>query len=276
STYGSPAMPHSSETQRYTLPRPPDGTDVVTARLWAAGALGLWERTDELVAWFPGRDVAVPPGGRWEVEEDRDWQAEWKAGIAPVTAGPFLVVPTWRTDEVGGAPGQIRIVLDPGRAFGSGHHATTTQCLELLAELDVRGARVLDVGTGTGILAIGAALLGAGEVVAVDVDPEAVEVARENAARNEVDVEVAVGSAERDDRFDVVLANLVTDTIVALAGPLLARTRPGGVLIASGIADERAGRAVAALTAQGLDDPHLVSRDGWTALRGTRPAEGRA
>ena len=268
-------MPHSSDTQRYTLPRPPDGTDAVTARLWAAGALGLWERGDELVAWFPARDAVVPPGGRWEVEEDRDWQAEWKAGIAPVTAGRFLVVPTWLARETS-ADGQLRILLDPGRAFGSGHHATTTQCLELLGELDVRGARVLDVGTGTGILAIGAALLGAGEVVAVDVDPEAVEAARENAARNEVHLEAAVGSADRDDRFDVVLANLVTDTIVALAGPLVARTRPGGVLIASGIADERAGRAVAALTAAGLDDPHLVSRDGWTALRGTRPAEERA
>lgn len=264
----------SSEIQRYTLPRPPDGAELAAARLWAAGALGVWERTDDLVAWFRERAGDVPPGGRWEVEEDRDWQAEWKAGITPVTAGRFLVVPTWLADEVGGAPGQLRIVLDPGRAFGSGHHATTTQCLELLEELDVAGGHVLDVGTGTGILAIGAVLLGAGEVLAVDVDPEAVEVARDNAARNDVDLTTAVGSADAGEgSFDVVLANLVTDTIVALAPQLVARVRPGGALIASGIADERATRAVTALTTAGLDEPRVVSREGWTALVGRRPAD---
>ncbi|MBW3658754.1 MAG: 50S ribosomal protein L11 methyltransferase [Actinobacteria bacterium] len=266
--------PPSSEIQRYTLPRPPDGAELATAQLWAADAIGVWERPDALVAWFPERRDDVPPGGRWEAEEDRDWQEEWKAGITPVTAGRFLVVPTWLADEVGGAPGQLRIVLDPGRAFGSGHHATTTQCLELLQELDLTGRRVLDVGTGTGILAIGAALLGAGEVLAVDVDPEAVDVARENAARNDVDVATAVGSADADDgTFDVVLANLVTDTVVALAPQLVARVRPGGALIASGVADERATRAVTALTDVGLDEPRLVSREGWTALVGRRPAD---
>ncbi len=259
------------DTHRYTLSAPPGGTDVLVAELWGAGALGVWDRGVDLVAWFPAVTGAVPTGGAWSVEPDRDWQEEWKAGIAPVTAGRFLVVPTWLAGEHDAAPPQLSIVLDPGRAFGSGHHATTTQCLELLQDLDVAGARVLDVGTGTGILAIGAALLGAGSVLAVDVDPDAVEVTTENATRNAVTVDARVGSADLvEDAYDIVLANLVTDTVVALADTLVARVRPGGHLIASGIADERRQRVIDALVSAGLESPRIVDRDGWTALVGRR------
>lgn len=261
------------DTARYTLPIDPSADpELVGARLWAAGALGVWEKSGQLIAWFPHRDVEVPEGGTWEDEADRDWQAEWKATIEPVPAGSFLIVPTWLADDHEPAEGERTIVLDPGRAFGSGHHATTTQCLELLEQVDrargLRGATVIDVGTGTGILAIGAAMLGAGQVLAVDVDPDAVEVTAENATANGVELDARVGSADLvDDTYDVVLANLITDTIVALAGDLAARVKPGGVLIASGIADERRDRAIDALVAAGMHAPYdLRSRDGWTAL----------
>jgi ribosomal protein L11 methyltransferase len=266
------------DSHRYTLPTP-TAVDVepLVARLWAAGAMGVWQRVDELVAWFETRDVDVPAGGSWSLERDRDWQAEWKATISPVTAGRFVIVPTWLADDHrsgddhGRGDDQLAIVLDPGRAFGSGHHATTTQCLELLQAVAPAGRRVLDVGTGTGILAIGAALLGAREVVAVDVDADAVEVASDNAARNGVAIDVRLGSAaDAAGRYDVVLANLVTDTVIALAGPMVDRLEPGGWLIASGIADERRDRAIGALLEAGLQPPRTVSRDGWTALRGRR------
>lgn len=262
------------DTARYTLPLDASvDPEIVVATLWAAGALGVWDRGGELVAWFPARDVDVPAGGTWAVEDDRDWQAEWKASVSPVTAGSFCIVPTWLADGHVPDDGERTIVLDPGRAFGSGHHATTTQCLELLEALDLTGRTVIDVGTGTGILAIGASLLGATDVLAVDVDEDAVEVTVDNATLNGVVLDARLGSADLvESTYDVVLANLITDTVVALAGQLTARVRPGGVLIASGIADERRGRAVDALVAAGMSEPHDVrSRDGWTAFAARRP-----
>lgn len=262
-----------AETHRYVLPRPVEGDpELVVARLWAAGAIGVWERADALVAWFRDRPGGLPTGGRWEVEPDRDWQAEWKATIRPVRAGRVVVVPTWLAAEHQPSPDDVTIVLDPGRAFGSGHHATTTLCLELLQELDLAGRSVLDVGCGTGILALAAARLGAVDVVAVDVDADAVEVTRENATRLGLAVHARVGSVGLADRpTDVVLANLVTDTVVALAPRLAAVLVPGGILVASGIATERAPTAVTALRAAGLAVERQRERDGWTALRCDRP-----
>ncbi len=167
-----------TDTARYTLPVEVGAPrERLTARLWAAGAIGVWEQVDAVVAWFEDRQADVPPGGRWEDEPARDWQSEWKAGIAPVHAGRTVVVPSWLVDDyVAGdlaghvpQPDEIRIVLDPGGAFGSGHHATTTLCLQMLQDAVTGGAAVLDVGTGTGVLAIAAALLGAGAVCGVDV-----------------------------------------------------------------------------------------------------------
>ena len=260
------------DTQRYTRPlddRPVDGS---AAWLWAAGAAGVWERGRELVAWFPHRDVPVPPGGHWELEPDRDWQAEWKATIAPVRAGHFLVVPTWLADDTPAGPDDTVLVLDPGRAFGSGHHATTTLCLELLDERDLDGRSVADVGCGTGVLAIAAAKRGA-LVNAVDIDPDAVEVARDNAGRNNVEVAVLSGSvADLPAPADVVVANLVTDTVIALATDLAAAT--GDTLIVSGVAVERVARVRDAVTRAGLTVTEERRRDGWAALVATAAPPG--
>jgi ribosomal protein L11 methyltransferase len=255
------------EHHRYELPVAPDEVELTSARLWLAGALGCWQQPGKLTAWFAGRDAPVPPGGRWSTEPDRDWQAEWKATIGPVRAGRIVVVPSWLAAEHQASDDELTLILDPGRAFGSGHHATTTLCLELLDELELDGRTVADVGCGTGILAIAAAGRGA-RVVAVDIDPEAIEVTLENAARNHVTLEARVGSVDAvGGQADVVVANLVTDVIAALAPKLVAAA--GATLIASGITSERRERALSALQSAGLRIDTVRERDGWLVLRGT-------
>lgn len=252
----------------------------VAAALWARGATGVWEQPGALVAWFATQPGDAPPLGeiagvpelaaatqRWSIEPDRDWQAEWKRTIHPVRAGRVMVVPTWLADEHVPVEDELTLVLDPGRAFGSGHHATTTLCLELLDALDLAGElagrTVADVGCGTGVLAIAAAAWGA-QVTAVDIDPDAVEVARENAARNGVVLRTAVGSAGAiGGPADVIVANLVTDVVVDLAPQLVAATRSR--LIVSGIARERRDRALDALQAHGAQTIEVRERDGWIA-----------
>jgi ribosomal protein L11 methyltransferase len=268
-----------------------DRAEQVAAALWARGATGVWERPGALVAWFApdasdraGSDPLTPVPSldevtgvpelaaahqRWSLEPDRDWQTEWKRTIQPVRAGRVMVVPTWLADEHEPAEGELTLVLDPGRAFGSGHHATTTMCLELLDAREVDGElhsrTVADIGCGTGVLAIAAAAWGA-TVTAVDIDPDAVAVTRENAARNGVALHTAVGSADAiDGQADVVVANLVTDVVVDLAAQLVAATRT--TLIVSGIARERRGRALDALQSHGARTVEVRERDGWIAAR---------
>lgn len=249
-----------------------DDPDLDSARLWAVGATGVWQRPGEVVGYFDGEDAEVPPGGHWETVADVDWAAAWREGIQPVSAGPFDVVPTWLADDHPERPGRVRIVLDPGRAFGSGHHDTTLGCLEALAGLDLAGRDVLDVGTGTGILAIAAARRGATSVVGVDVDPDAVEVARSNAAANEVAVRLAVGSVDLALRpFDVVVANLLTQTVVDLAEPLVAALVPGGHLVTSGIGAPRAGVVADALQRAGLVGITTRARGDWAVVEGRAP-----
>lgn len=260
-------------TVQYVLPRAPgDDPDVPSAWLWAAGAVGVWVRPDEVVGYFPGADADVPEGGRWEDVDEVDWAASWMSGIEPVAAGPFDVVPTWLADDHPEQPGRLRIVLDPGRAFGSGHHDTTLGCLEALAALDLAGRSVLDVGTGTGVLAIAAVRRGASRVVGVDVDPDAVEVAAANAAANDVALDLEVGSVDAaPGRFEVVVANVLTHTIVDLAGALVAAVEPGGHLVTSGIGIERAPRVADALAAAGLAEVATRQRGEWAVVTGRRP-----
>ncbi|MDQ3931925.1 MAG: 50S ribosomal protein L11 methyltransferase [Actinomycetota bacterium] len=227
-------------TQRYTIAASKGvEQELLLDALWSAGALGVWERGQVVVAWFPETIVSVPPGGRWEPEPERDWLAEWKTGLEPVRLGRLTLTPSWHPAA---RAGPCTVVIDPGMAFGTGHHATTRLCLSALERADLTAKRVLDVGTGSGVLAIAAARLGAEEVVAVDVDPDAVSVAAMNATRNEVAVDVRLGSLEaawEDGPFDIVVANLSTDLVLRSAAALLALTVPDGLLVVSGIASIR-------------------------------------
>jgi ribosomal protein L11 methyltransferase len=172
---------------------------------------------------------------------DADWMQKWKEGFEPAAIGErLLIAPSWRLPA--DIEGREVIQIDPGMAFGTGTHETTRLCLELI-ERFWRGGCLLDVGTGTGILAIAAALLQpAARIIAIDVDPVAVEVARENIAINRVTDQVSVMEKQPGNfvgqSFDVVVANLTAEVIIDLMGELAGCVRPDGLLILSGILNE--------------------------------------
>lgn len=211
--------------------------------------------------------------------EDGSWADAWKRHFPVLRVGRRLVVrPSWRRHRPrrGGAV----IELDPGLAFGTGQHATTRMCLEALEERLAAGAAVLDVGTGSGILAVAAALLGATRVDGVDIDPVAVRVAQENACRNGVEriVRAAEGSlgeawpfAEPPARrYDIVLGNLSGRLVQELARPLVEALRPGGALIVSGVIAEHEDACRAALVDAGGRVTEVRSDGDWRLLVVTR------
>jgi ribosomal protein L11 methyltransferase len=197
-----------------------------------------------LVASFEGHDEAraaiaeLPSGWGARLEEvvGDAWRDEWKKHFEPFRICDGVVVcPPWKTVEPG--TDQL-VVLEPGRAFGTGLHETTSLVAQVLADAKLAGATVLDVGCGSGILALVALRLGAARAVAVDVDPDAVAVTRENAARNGLQDRIAADVTPVDQvsgAFPVVLANIESGTLVDLAPALLARVAPGGRLVLSGI-----------------------------------------
>jgi ribosomal protein L11 methyltransferase len=222
------------------------------------------------------------------VVHEADWAQAWKAFFPVLRIGRRVVIrPTWRRHRR--LPADIVLALDPGMAFGTGLHPTTRLCLEALERLAEAGelthglawdgsARVLDVGIGSGILAIAAGLFGAGELVGVDTDPIAVDASATNARRNRVArrLRVRTGSLPSGSGpFDVVLANLIASVLVALAGPLRDELRPGGTLLASGIYGEREPEVRAAFASAGLRVVDRAVEGDWVALTAVRePASG--
>jgi len=195
--------------------------------------------------------------------EDKDWLESWKAEFVPIRIGAFVVRPTWSEPD----RDSVEIVLDPGMAFGTGLHPTTQQCLEALSTLQLEGRSVLDVGTGSGILAIAAAKRGASPVVAVDTDPLAVDAARENAVGNGVAIPVGVGSAaEVPGRFEVVIANIVAPVLQRIAPHLAARLASGGTLLLGGITAPAEAATREAFSHVRLEVLDRNERDDWVAL----------
>ena len=210
----------------------PDDRDLLIADLWDNHSAGIVELSNSRVRAFfedtedRGELLRLFPGATWRIEENRDWVQSARDLLQPIEVGArFFLVPEWRDDPT--PAGRFRIVVNPGMAFGTGVHETTQLCLEALEEFVKPGARVLDVGTGQGVLARAAALLGASKVYACDIDPVAVEIAG-NGFIGSVD---AVASAS----VDVTVANINPEAITKLAPDLVRVLRPGGVLLASGL-----------------------------------------
>lgn len=207
--------------------------------------------------------------------DDRSWTDVWKKYFKPFYAGEHLVVkPTWEPFDP--KPDDLVIEIDPGMAFGSGTHETTGMCLALLEEMISGGEEIIDVGTGSGILAIGAALLGASHVLAIDIDPDAVRVAAENVAKNHVEQIVSVQEGNLLDRVsavcDICVANIISDVIIAFAAPLMNHIRPGGLFICSGIVSVRSDEVEKALRDAGYEILRKVTRGEWTAFLSRRNA----
>lgn len=218
----------------------------------------------------------IRPVGVLEVRRlaEEDWAEAWKAHFHVHRIGPRIVIkPTWR--EYDPSPGDVVVELDPGMAFGTGLHPTTQLCLAELTAVVRSGDSVLDLGTGSGILAIAAARLGARRVVAIDNDPVAVKVAAANVALNGLSdvVEVREGDQPPPAAFpgyDVVVANIIARVIAALAPDLGAALRPGGTLIASGIIAEREPEVLAAFASAGLRVAARRQDGDWLALVASR------
>ena len=208
---------------------------------------------------------------------DEDWARRSQAALRAVQVGRIRVAPPWDLDG-GPADGTATIVIDPAMGFGSGHHATTRLCLAALQRLDCRGRRVLDIGTGSGVLALAAATLGARTVLGVDHDGDALENARGNAARNGRSATVDFLEADFRridmDPADVVLANLTGSMLADCAASLTRLVRPDGSLVVSGIASEERDRVLAAFAGWGRAE-WVAEEDGWYAavLRALGPGD---
>ncbi len=200
---------------------------------------------------------------------DSDWADAWKKYFHPTPVGDrLLICPRW--EQPGDTGGRVTLYIDPGAAFGSGAHETTRLCLALLQKYLSAGAGVLDIGCGSGILGVAAALLGARSVAGVDIDPTAVKVSRENAEQNGVagvcrfmtgDLASGVGG-----RYDLVLSNIVADAVISLAPAVKGLLRPGGVWICSGVVENRRAEVEAALGTNNYKLTEKAEERGWYAF----------
>jgi len=260
----------------------PKGGDMVTVFLPGPTAdddllVRVRERVAELQNDFPGgwRPLDVTR------VEDRDWAAEWKAGLEPIRLPPGLwIVPTFK-DPPPEASGEPQLLLDPGMAFGTGRHATTAMMIELLAR-EVRAGRhsVLDLGSGTGILAMTAALFGADRILAVEIDPLALKAAAENLQRNGLDdlVRLAQGVSDpeatlAEPPFSLIVANIFAEALAKLLPFMVRHLAPGGRMAFAGILEDRLPALSDAIAARGLEIIEKRQEGEWVTLLISRAAE---
>lgn len=249
---------------------PPD-VELVSGFAWFAGAEGIEERAvgsriELVVAVADPADLLMDLAGRWvthEVTLDPDeWVESWKPWARAVVFDGLVVRPPW-VEALGDGP---EVVIDPGRAWGHGAHPTTRLILEMLVHTELVQRSVLDVGCGSGVLSIATARLGAGRIVGIDVDPEAVIATRHNASINSVDVAATdMALSEVDGVYDVVIANIDAPVLCALGPHFAARVEPTGVVLLSGLLADREAEVVA--TCAPLRVIERRELDGWVGLR---------
>lgn len=254
--------------------------DVLSALLFELGVQGLevqdQQRPVRVIAAFPPE--VLREGLRERVQETLrssdiegsrieqadfepiDWATHWKRHFSPLSFGKLWVVPTWLEPP---ADAQAVLWIDPSMAFGTGLHATTALCLERIVALSPVSS-LLDIGTGTGILALASLKLGTPRAVGIDNDPEALAVARENAERNALPVEL--GAEIPSERFELVVANILAGPLVELAPRIASCLAPGGKLSLSGVLDTQADEVAQAYVAQGLALENVVHRAEWVRI----------
>lgn len=238
----------------------------------------LWELRERLAAETGLQDLALS----WCWQPHEDWEALWRRGIVPRLVSPRIVVaPSW--DVPPAEDGRVVVVLDPGMAFGTAEHPTTRGCLRLLDDLVSPGERLADIGSGSGILAVAAALLGADGVLALESDPWAVEAARGNLARNGVEDRVEVKEALVDlpllgtlGDFDGIVANIERGIVVPLLPGMVGCLRPGGWLVLSGIPRGESPLVEEAAAAVGLIPEGREPEEEWWSGSFRRPGAPRA
>ena len=199
--------------------------------------------------------------------EQEDWQNGWRKYYHPMEIGQRLaVVPSWQEYDTD----RVKLILDPGLAFGTGGHETTSLCLEALDERVKGGERMLDIGTGSGILAIAALKLGAASAEGVDIDPVAVRTAGENAALNGTADKLTVLVGDLSDKasgtYDIITANIVANAILSLAPAVPGLMAEGATFIASGIIDSRKDEVIAGLEKAGLTVQEVKEKRGWECI----------
>ncbi len=214
-----------------------------------------------------------------ETVDDKDWAHAWKEHFHVTRITDQIVVrPTWKSFDPG--PGDLVIDLDPGMAFGTGTHPTTVMCIQLIEQFLKPGNNVLDVGTGSGILLLAARLLGASRLTGIDIDQTAVAVSNENLIKNRIEpscfqlycTELSALAPEQET-FDLVAANILAHVLVDLMDDLKKRTRPGGILILSGIVRERLSEVEVAMDRAGLICVDTRFTDEWVAIAARNPKE---
>ncbi len=248
----------------------PDGTaNSPPTPLWdRSRVIALFEPTADLRARI-AKAACVSDASEILLTEiaEQDWVRLTQSQFEPICINDQLwIVPSWHVAPNAEA---INLVLDPGLAFGTGSHPTTFLCLDWLTQIDLRNQTVLDYGCGSGILAIAAARLGAGAVLGVDIDPNALIAAKDNAANNCVDLQLRHSAKPLAETFDIVVANILTNPLCVLAPLLVQRIAAGGCIALSGVLEMQAEQVIAAYA------PYLplkigATRDAWVRLEGTQ------
>jgi ribosomal protein L11 methyltransferase len=262
-------------------------TDALVKKLMDSGCLGVIEQDESLVAYFPEstnvdsivqelsifRALSEKAGHahgltfKHSLIQEQDWNESWKKGFQPLDVGQhFTILPPWEQKK----ENRINLIIDPAMAFGTGHHETTRSCLVLMEQYaeETGKKRFLDLGTGTGILAIAASKLGYQRILGIDTDPLSIEAAHKNCELNSVfNVEIKHGSlSDTDEEYNVIAANLISGVLIQLAPALSKHLKGGGVAFLSGILADQEGEVIEAMKAEGLEIIENYPDGKWISL----------
>ncbi len=267
-----------------------EAREALIEKAFSMGCLGCYERGHSLVVYFTDtcdiiklrdelrafrsslKDARLPNEFSFDYLSERDWNEPWKKRFIPIEVGERLsILPPWEKRD----DGRIHIIIDPGMAFGTGHHETTKACLALIERFikEAKGRRFLDVGTGTGILIIAALKLGYEEATGVDIDPLAVDAAKRNLLLNQVgNAEILEGTISNvDGTYDLIVANLMPEILVRIAARIATRLENSGIAILSGMLIGQEGLVITALEKAGLTVIEKCLDNRWVTLVVQKP-----